>query len=231
MKIKVCSSKLAMGYLHYAITLLVVNLKRLQPIRLTIKQTSTHKYFRERKSSRNHRWSCQQDNHRIPILWLDHNSDDQVSNDMNHKRKQDGRMIWLDQIRRPIWLHCMSHFSVHTFGKHLLTLSCHFPFWQMRHTRWAGYPCDRWSTGLQLHQRCYQQWSRGTYVHCFYCSGISVGWKTSLFSAHSWRFLWEPSDHWLFHGMKSWLAAEKKELNQSQCWKRGAILLKWKVVF
>ena len=125
---------------------------------------------------------------------------------MNHKPKLDGRMIWLDQIRRPIWLHCMSHFSV---------LTCHFPFWQMRHTRWAGYPSDRWSIGLQLHQRCYQQWSRGT----------------RLISAHSWRFLWEPSDHWLFHGMKSWLAAEKEELNQSQCWKRGAILLKWKVVF
>ena len=222
MKIKVCSSKLAMGYLHYAITLLVVNLKRLQPIRLTIKQTSTHKYFSERKSSRNHRWSRQQDNHRIPIFWLDHNSDDQASNDMNHKPKQDGRMIWLDQIRRPIWLHCTSHFSV---------LTCHFPFWQMRHTRWAGYPSDRRSTGLQLHQRCFQQWSRGTFFHFFYCSGISAGWKTRLISAHSWRFLWEPSDHWLFHGMKSWLAAEKEELNQSQCWKRGAILLKWKVVF
>ena len=138
LKIKVCSSKLAMGYLHHAVTLLVVDLKRLQPITLTIKQTSTHKYFRERKSSRNHRWSRQQDNHRIPIFWLDHNSDDQASNDMNHKPKQDGRMIWLDQIRRPIWLHCMSHFSV---------LTCHFPFWQMRRRRWAGYPSDRWSTG------------------------------------------------------------------------------------
>ena len=128
LKIKVCSSKLAIGYLHHAVTLLVVDLKLLQPIRLRIKQASTHKYFSERKSSRNHRWSRQQDNHRIPIFWLDHNSDDQASNDMNHKPKQGGRMIWLDQIRRPICLLCMSHFSVPTFGKHLLTLSCHFPF-------------------------------------------------------------------------------------------------------
>ena len=87
---------------------------------------------------------------------------------MNHKPKQGGRMIWLDQIRRPICLLCMSHFSVPTFGKHLLTLSCHFPFWQMRHTRGAGYPSDRWSTGLQLHQRCYQQWSRGRFFHFFF---------------------------------------------------------------
>ena len=42
---------------------------------------------------------------------------------MNHKPKQGGRMIWLDQIRRPICLLCMSHFSVPTFGKHLLTLA------------------------------------------------------------------------------------------------------------
>ena len=128
LKIKECSSKLAMGHLHHAVTLLVVDLKRLQPIRLTIKQTSTHKHFSERKSSRNHRWSRQQDNRRIPIFLLDHYYDDQASNDMNHTPKQDGRMIWLDQISRPIWLHCMSHFSVPTFGKHLLTLSCHFPF-------------------------------------------------------------------------------------------------------
>ena len=119
LEIKVFSSKLAMGYLYHAVILLLVLFKRLQPIRLIIKQTSTYKYFSERKSSRNHRWSRQQDNHRIPIFWLDHNSDDQASNDMNHKPKQDGRMIWLDQIRRPIWLHCMSHFSV---------LTCHFPF-------------------------------------------------------------------------------------------------------
>ena len=72
LKIKECSSKLAMGHLHHAVTLLVVDLKRLQPIRLTIKQTSTHKHFSERKSSRNHRWSRQQDNHRIPIFFLDH---------------------------------------------------------------------------------------------------------------------------------------------------------------
>ena len=233
MKIKECSSKLAMGHLHHAVTSLVVDLKRLQPIRLTIKQTSTHKHFSERKSSRNHRWSRQQDNCRIPIFLLDHYYDDQASNDMNHKPKQDDRMIWLDQIRRPIWQYCMSHFSVPTFGKHLLTLSCHFPFWQMSHTRWAGHPSERWGTGLQLHQGCYRQWSRGRFFHFFYCSGISAGWKTShpVISAHSWQFLWEPSDHWLFHGMKSWLAAEKEELNQSQCWKRVAILLKWKVVF
>ena len=110
LKIKVFSSKLAMGYLHHAVTLLVVDLKRLQPIRITKKQTSTHKYFSERKSSINHRWSRQQDNHCIPIFFLDHNYDDQTSNDMNHKPKQDGRMIWFDQIRRLIWLHCMSHF-------------------------------------------------------------------------------------------------------------------------
>ena len=36
LKIKECSSKLAMGHLHHAVTLLVVDLKRLQPIRLTI---------------------------------------------------------------------------------------------------------------------------------------------------------------------------------------------------
>ena len=98
---------------------------------------------------------------------------------MNHTPKQDGRMIWLDQIRRPIWLHCRSHFSVPTFGKHLLTLSCHFPFWQMSHTRRAGHPSERWGTGLQLHQGCYRQWSRGRFFHFFYCSGISAGWKTS----------------------------------------------------
>ena len=128
MKIKVFSSKLAMGSLYHAVILLLVLFKRLQPIRLTIKQTSTHKHFSERKSSRNHRWSRQQDNRRIPMFLLDPNYDDQMSNDLNHKPKQDGRMIWLDQIRRPICLHCMSHFSVPTFGKHLLTLSCHFPF-------------------------------------------------------------------------------------------------------
>ena len=65
----------------------------------------------------------------------------------------------------------------------------------------------------------------------FYCSGISAGWKTRLISGHPWRFLWDPSDHWLFHGIKPWLAAEKEELNQSQFWKGGVILLKWKVVF
>ena len=98
-----------------------------------------------------------------------------------------------------------------------LTLSCHFPFWQMRNTRRAGHPSDRWGAGLQLHQWCYRQWPRGTFFHFFfYCSGISAGWKTRLISAHSWRYLWEPSDHWLFHGMKSWLAAKKEELNQSQ---------------
>ena len=102
LKIKVSSSKLAIDYLHHAVTLLVVDLKRLQRIRLTIKQTSTHKYFSERKSSRNHRWSRQQDNRRIPIFLLDHNDDDQASNDMTYKPKQDGRIIWLDQIRRPI---------------------------------------------------------------------------------------------------------------------------------
>ena len=148
---------------------------------------------------------------------------------MSKKPKQGGRMIWLDQIRRPIWR--MSYFSVPTFGKHLLTLSCHFPFWQMSHTRRAGHPSDRLSTGLPLHQWCYRQWLRGTFFHFFYCNGISAGWNTRVISAHSWRFLWEPSDHWLFHGVKSWLAAEKEELNQSQCWKRGAILLKWKIAF
>ena len=98
LKIKVCSSKLAMGYLHHAVTLLVVDLKRLQPIRLTIKQTSTHKHFSERKSSRNHRWSRQQDNRRIPIFLLVHHSDDQGPKDMNHKPKQGGCIISLDQI-------------------------------------------------------------------------------------------------------------------------------------
>ena len=61
-----------------------------------------------------------------------------------------------------------------TFGKHLLTLSCHFPFWRLSHKRQAGHPSDRWSTGLKLHQWCYRQWSRGTYVHSFYCCGISA---------------------------------------------------------
>ena len=37
LKIKECSSKLAMGHLHHAVTSLVVDLKRLQPIRLTNK--------------------------------------------------------------------------------------------------------------------------------------------------------------------------------------------------
>ena len=83
-----------MGHLHHAVTLLVVDLKRLQPIRLTIKQTSTHKHFSERKSSRNHRWSRQQDNRRIPVFLLDHYYDDQASNDMNHKPKQDDRLAW-----------------------------------------------------------------------------------------------------------------------------------------
>ena len=69
-------------------------------------------------------------------------------------------------------------------------------------------------------------------IFFFYCSGISAWVKDKrVISALPWRFLWEPSDRWLFHGMKSWLTAEKEELNQSQCWKRGAILLKWKVVF
>ena len=70
LKIKVFSSKLAMGYLYHAVILLLVLFKLLQPIRLTIKQTSTHKHFSERKSSRNHRWSRQQDNRRIPIFCL-----------------------------------------------------------------------------------------------------------------------------------------------------------------
>ena len=113
---------------------------------------------------------------------------------MNHKPKQGGRMIWLDQIRRPICLLCMSHFSVPTFGKHLLTLSCHFPFWQMRHTRGAGYPSDRWSTGLQLHQRCYQQWSRGRFFH-FFLRLWNLSWvkdKTDLssFMAVFVRTIW-----------------------------------------
>ena len=38
----------------------------------------------------------------------------------------------------------------------------------MSHTRRAGHPSDRWSTGLQLHQRCYQQWSRGRFFHFFF---------------------------------------------------------------
>ena len=102
LEIKVFSSTLAMGYLYQAVILLLVLFKRLQPIRLTIKQTSTHKHFSERKSSRNHQWSRQQDNRRIPIFLLDHNYDDQASNDINHKPKQGGRIISLDQIHGPI---------------------------------------------------------------------------------------------------------------------------------
>ena len=45
LEIKVFSSKLAMGYLYHAVILLLVLFKRLQLIRLTIKQTSTHKHF------------------------------------------------------------------------------------------------------------------------------------------------------------------------------------------
>ena len=113
---------------------------------------------------------------------------------MNHTPKQDGRMIWLDQIRRPIWLHCMSHFSVPTFGKHLLTLRCHFPFWQMSYTRRAGHPSDRWGTGLQLHQWCYRQWSRGTFFH-FFLLQWNLSWvkdKTDLssFMAVFVRTIW-----------------------------------------
>ena len=122
LKIKVFSSKLTMGYLYHAVILLLVLFKRLQPIRLTIKQTSTHKYFSERKSSRNHRWSRQQDNRRIPIFLLVHHSDDQGPKDMNHKPKQGGCIISLDQILRPSLL------PIPTFGKHPLTLSYHFRF-------------------------------------------------------------------------------------------------------
>ena len=72
LKIKEFSSKLAMGYLYHAVIFLLVLFKRLQPIRVTIKQTSTHKHFSERKSSRNHWWSRQQNSNRIHIFLLDH---------------------------------------------------------------------------------------------------------------------------------------------------------------
>ena len=92
MKIKVFSSKLAMGDLHHAVTSLVIDLKRRQPIRLTKKQTWTHKYFSERKSSRNHRWSRQQDNHRIPIFFL------------NITTKMKRPMLWtINPSRMVVW--------------------------------------------------------------------------------------------------------------------------------
>ena len=126
-----------------------------------------------------------------------------------------------------------------TFGKHLLTLNRHFPFWQMSHTRRAAgwtsiWPLRYWTTALPVMLSAVSL--SGHVERCsiffFYCSGISAWVKDKrVISALPWRFLWEPSDRWLFHGMKSWLTAEKEELNQSQCWKRGAILLKWKVVF
>ena len=122
LEIKVFSSKLAMGYLYHAVILLLVLFKRLQPIRLTIKQTSTHKHFSERKFSRNHRWSRQQDNRRIPIFLLVHHSVDQAPKDINHKPKQGGCIISLGLIL------CPSLLPIPTFGKHPLTLSYHFPF-------------------------------------------------------------------------------------------------------
>ena len=76
------------------------------------------------------------------------------------------------------------------------------------------WPLRYWTTASPVMLSAVVTWN--VLLFFFYGCGISAGWKTSVFSAHSWRLLWEPSDHWLFHGMKSWLAAKKEELNQSQ---------------
>ena len=210
-----------MGDLHHAVTSLVIDLKRRQPIRLTKKQTWTHKYFSERKSSRNHRWSRQQDNHRIPIFFL------------NITTKMKRPMLWtINPSRMVVW----SGLIKSAFGPYFwqtpanLELSFSILTNEPHEAGWTSiWPLRYWTTASPVMLSAVVTWNVLPFF--FYCSGISAGWKTRLISAHSWRFLWEPSDHWLFHGMKPWLAAGKEELNQSQRWKRGAILLKWKVVF
>ena len=126
-----------------------------------------------------------------------------------------------------------------TFGKHLLTLNRHFPFWQMSHTRRAAgwtsiWPLRYWTTALPVMLSAVSLSGHVERCSIFFFTAVEsqLGWKTSEWSQ-------------LFHGgfcenhliagystvWMSWLTAEKEELNQSQCWKRGAILLKWKVVF
>ena len=118
------------------------------------------------------------------------------------------------------------HFPIPNFGKLLTALSCHFPFWHMSHMRRAGHPSDRWSTGLQLHQWCYRHGHVERTSILFTAVESQLGerqvWLSS-FMAVFVRTIWS-----LVIPRYEVLTAERGKLNQSQCWKRGASLLKEK---
>ena len=119
------------------------------------------------------------------------------------------------------------HFPIPNFGKLLTALSCHFPFWHMSHMRRAGHPSDRTSvldysftsdvTGMVT-------WNvRPYFLLQWNLSWVKNKCVLSSFMAVFVRAIWS-----LVIPRYEVLTAERGKLNQSQCWKRGASLLKEK---
>ena len=76
-----------------------------------------------------------------------------------------------------------------TFGKHLLTLNRHFPFWQMSHTRRAAgwtsiWPLRYWTTALPVMLSAVSLSGHVERCSIFFFTAVEsqLGWKTSEWS-------------------------------------------------